>query len=1026
MNSLISLSIRRPVFAWVLMAALIIFGAIALNRMGVSQLPDVDFPVVSIGVTFDGAAPQVIETEILEPIEERLLAIEGIKEMKSSARAGSGNVTLEFSLDRNVDVVLQEVQTALGRLQLPLGVDPPTIRKQNPEEDPIMFVSVYGGKDLKQMISWVDNYFLDQLRFLPGVGEVGIGGFSERNLRVWIDRDKLESAYLTVTDVVQALTTQHVESAAGQFSSGQRELQVRWLGEAETIEQVENIRILQRGGQRIFEGEFRIKDVARVEDGLSDIRRMARMNGEQAVSVAVRKQRGTNEVDVAKAIRAKLEEIKPQFPEGYSYFINVDFTRPTESTVNLTLEKLFAAGVVTIFICFLFLGSIQASINILFSIPTSIVGTFLILAFSGFTLNLFTLLALTLAVSIVVDDAIMLLENIVRHHRMGKSPAQASYDGSVEILPAAIAATMAVVAVFLPVVFLDGIIGKFFLQFGVTMSAAVLLSLLEAVTITPMRAAAFLKNDPKPSRMEHWLEELFENLGKKYSWLVELAMNWKWTVVLGSIALFAASLFLIREVKQEFVPAQDQDFIILSAQAPVGSSLETTNQFALKVEEILKKDPDILRYLVSVGAGGPGAAVNNMFMPIILKPKDERKSGHLEIMARLRPQFRELKGLRVNMRDISSRNLTSGRQNPLAISLRGPDLTVLEEKSIELRDWIEAQGLGVDLDTDYRRGVPELLVEPNRPAMAARGVSVEAVGQLLAVGVSGFRLGRFSSDGDRIDVRFKFDEAQIRQPSDFKRIYVRNIAGNLIPLSELVTIKEGSAIQTINRVNRQRSIAVFGNLGPGQSQAIVLREVQNKANEILPDGYSAVLEGASAGFSEAFGGLLNALLVGILVAYMVLAVQFNSFVHPITVLVALPFSVSGAFLALYAFDVSLNLFSFIGLIVLMGIAKKNSILLVEFANQLREHDNLGVFEAMSKAGAVRLRPILMTSVATIAAALPLVFGGGLGEETRIPLGLSIIGGTIVSTILTLIVVPSIYLLLSKLERPHTPDLIEAE
>lgn len=1026
MNRLISLSIRRPVFAWVLMSALIIFGAIALNRMGVSQLPDVDFPVVTIGVTYDGAAPQVVETEILEPIEERLLAIEGIKEMKSSARAGSGSVSLEFSLDRNVDVVLQEVQTALSRLTLPQGVDAPTVRKQNPEEDPIMFVSIYGAQDLKQMISWVDNFFLDQLRFLPGVGEVGIGGFSERNLRVWIDRDKLERAYLTVTDVVQALTTQHVESAAGQFSTGQRELQVRWLGEAETIEQVENIRILQRGGQRIFEGEFRIKDVARVEDGLSDIRRMARMNGEQAVSVAIRKQRGTNEVDVAKSIRVKLEEIKAQFPEGYSYFINVDFTRPTESTVNLTLEKLLVAGIVTIFICFLFLGSVQAAINILFSIPTSIVGTFLILSFSGFTLNLFTLLALTLAVSIVVDDAIMLLENIVRHHRMGKSPAQASYDGSVEILPAAIAATMAVVAVFLPVVFLDGIIGKFFLQFGVTMSAAVLLSLLEAITITPMRAAAFLKTDPKPSKMEHWLEEYFEKLGRQYSWLVELAMKWKWTVVLGSIVLFASSLLLAKKVKQEFVPAQDQDFIILAAQAPVGSSLETTNQFALKIEEVLKKDPDILRYLVSVGAGGPGAAVNNIFMPIILKPKAERTLGHLEIMDRLRPQFRELKGLRVNMRDISSRNLTSGRQNPLAISLRGPDLTVLEEKSVELRDWIEKEGLGVDLDTDYRRGVPELLVEPNRKAMASRGVSVEAVGQLLAVGVSGLRLGQFSSEGDRVDIRFKFDESQIKEAKDFKRIYVRNIAGNLIPLSELVTIKEGSAIQTISRINRQRAIAVFGNLAPGQSQAEVLREVRKKADEILPDGYSAVLEGASAGFSEAFGGLLNALLIGVLVAYMVLAVQFNSFVHPIAVLVALPFSVSGAFLALYAFGVSLNLFSFIGLIVLMGIAKKNSILLVEFANQLREHEKLGVFEAMSKAGAVRLRPILMTSVATIAAALPLVLGGGLGEETRIPLGLSIIGGTVVSTILTLIVVPSIYLLLSKIERPHTPDLIEAK
>jgi len=1004
------------------MSAFIIFGGIALSRMGVSQLPDVDFPVISISVSYDGAAPQVIETEILEPLEERLLAIEGIKEMKSSARAGQGSITLDFSLDRNVDVVLQEVQTALGRWQPPQGVDAPTIRKQNPEEDPILILSVYGGKDIKEMLDWTNNFLLDQIRFLEGVGEVSVGGFSERNLRIWIDTKKLEKYYLTITDVVQALNTQHVESAAGQFSDGKRELQVRWMGEATTVEEVENIRILQRGGQRIFEGEFRVKDVARVEDGLSDIRRLARIDGQQAVAMQIRKQRGTNEVEIAKAIRERLEKIKPQFPPGYNYFFNVDFTKPTESTVNLTFEKLVAAALVTILICFLFLGSLQAAINILFSIPTSIVGTFLILYFSGFTLNLFTLLALTLAVSIVVDDAIMLLENIVRHHRMGKSAAQAAYDGSVEILPAAIAATFAVVAVFLPVVVLDGVIGKFFFQFGIAMSAAVLLSLVEAITITPMRAAAFLQTSPKSTKMEIWLDEVFHRLGERYSGVVRAAMNRKWTVILASTAFFIASLYMIKLVKKEFVPAQDQDFIILTAQAPVGSALQVTDQFALKIEEILRKEPNIEGFFTSVGAGGPSASVNQIFMPIVLKPKAERELTHLEVMEKLRPQFKDLKGLRVNMRDISARNLTSGRQNPLAISLRGPDLTVLEEKSKELADWLEEQKLGVDMDTDYRRGVPELLVEPNRQAMAARGVSVEAVGQILAAGVGGFRLGRFTKDGDRFDIRFKFDETQIREPKDFKSIYVRNTAGNLIPLSELVTLKEGSAIQTIQRVNRLRAISVFGNIAQGKSQAEVLQQAQAHALKILPTGYSAVLEGASAGFSQTFSGLTQALLIGLLVAYMILAIQFNSFIHPITVLVALPFSISGAFIALWMFGASLNLFSFIGLIVLMGIAKKNSILLVEFANQVREHSGKNVFDAMVEAGAVRLRPILMTSVATIAAAIPLVLGSGLGSETRIPLGLSIIGGTLVSTILTLVVVPSIYLALSKLERRKEIDL----
>lgn len=1022
--NLIAISIRRPVFAWILMSAMIIFGGIGLSRMGISQLPDVDFPIVSISVPFEGAAPQVIEAEILEPLEDRLLAIEGIKEMRSSAQQGTGRITLEFSLDRNVDVALQEVQTAISRFRLPEGAEPATIRKQNPEEDPILIFSVFGGEDLKAMLTWTENFLLDQLRFLPGVGEVSIGGFSERNLRVWLDKDKLERHYLTVGDVVQAIDTQHVESAAGQFAEDKRELRVRWEGEAGTVEEVENIRILQRGGQRIFEGEFRIKDLATVEDGLSDIRRMARVDGKQAIAIMVRKQRGTNEVQISNTVLAKLEEIKDQFPKGLSYRVNIDFTRATESSVNLTIEKLIVAALITIIVCFLFLGSWQAALNILFSIPTSIVGTFLILYFSGFTLNLFTLLALTLAVSIVVDDAIMLLENIVRHYRMGKKSAQASYDGSVEILPAAVAATLAVIAVFLPVVFLDGVIGKFFFQFGVTMSCAVMLSLLEAVTITPMRAAAFLKQDPTPNKLETYLDHFFERLGEKYKVLLGFAIKWKYSVLIASVVFFIASMFLVQQIRKEFVPAQDQNIIIIAAQAPPSASLTATNAFSRELEEIIRQDPNVEGYFINVGAGGPSAAVNAIFAPVYLIDKSKRKMTHMQVMDSWRPKFREIKGLRVNMRDISTRNLTSGRNNPVAISLRGPDLQVLNEKSQELVQRMEAESLAVDLDTDYRMGIPELLVQPNRAAMAARGVSVDSVGQILAAGVGGLRRGRFTSEGDRFDIRFKIKDDQIRTAKDFERLFVRNVAGNLIPLSQLVTISERPAVQSIQRVNRQRAISVFGNLAPGQSQSEVLQRSQAIAREILPTGYSFALEGASAGFSESFKGLTSALLVGILVAYMILAVQFNSFIHPITVLIALPFSISGAFMALYLFNVSLNLFSFIGLIVLAGIAKKNSILLVEFANQLREHagEKVSPLKAMLEAGAVRLRPILMTSVATIAAALPLVLGTAMGSEARTPLGLTIIGGMIVSTVLTLLVVPCMYMAFYPLESKKEIEL----
>ena len=1018
--NLIDLSIKRPVFAWVLMFSLIVFGAICVNQMGISQLPDVDFPIINVSVNYEGAAPEVVESELIDPIEQKLLAIEGIKEMRSSARQGAGQVTLEFDIKRNVDVALQEVQSALSTIRLPSGVDPAVVRKQNPEEDPILIVSVYGEASLKEMLAWADSYLLDQIRFLPGVGEVNVGGASERNLRIWLDTKKLEKLELTVTDVIAALNSQHVESAAGRFTEGKRELRVRWLGEASAIKEIEDIRILKRGGERIFNRDIFIKDVAKVEDGLSDVTRISRVSGRQAIGIMVKKQRGTNEVVVAEEVIKKFKEIRPNFPKGLDYRVSIDYTKSTEATVNLTIEKLWVAAIITIIICFLFLGSFQAAVNILFSIPTSIVGTFTILYFSGFTLNLFTLLALTLSISIVVDDAIMLLENIVRHYRMGKDSRTAASEGAKEVLPAAIAATLAVVAVFLPVVFMDGIIGKFFFQFGVTMCACVLISLLEAMTITPMRAAALLSSEPKISKFEHFLDELFHKFGEKYRNILKVTLEYKYIVVVSSVAFFVLSLLLISKVRQEFVPQQDQNLLIIVAQTPPGTSLEVTSGKASELESILNKNENVEGFFTGIGGFGGGSNPSMAFLPVTLKPRNQRSKGHIEIMNGLREEFKNVKGIRVTIRDNSARNLSSGRQNPIGINLRGPNLKILDAKSKELIKRLEEENLGVDMDTDYRTGIPELILRPDRQAMALRGVSVQEVGMILAAGVGGTRQGKYTFDGKRYDIRFKILDDQIKTAEDFKHLFVRNSAGNLIPFYDLIKVEEGNAIQSISRVNRQRSISVYGNLAPKVSQSQVLDRARAIATEILPPGYSFALEGASAGFASSFASLYSALMVGILVAYLILAVQFDSFIHPISVLVALPFSVTGALIALWMFNVSLNLFSFIGLIVLMGIAKKNSIMLVEFTNQIRkghiDGKNETPIEALLKACPVRLRPIIMTYVATIAAAVPLVLGSGIGVETRIPMGLSIIGGTIVSTILTLFVVPALYLMLTPLER----------
>lgn len=1020
--NLIALSIRRPVFAWILMSALIIFGAISFNRMGISQLPDIDFPVISVSVNYEGASPEVVEAELIDPIEQNLLAIEGILSMKSSVRQGGGSVTLDFDIDRDVDVALQEVQTALGSIRYPLGVDPPVIRKRNPEESPIMFIGLSSDKPLRETVQWTEEYLLDQLRFLPGIGEVSISGFSQRNLRIWPDLERLRRADMTVTDILDAIQTQHLESSAGQYADEKKEFRVRWLGEATTPEDVGNIRILRRGGQTIQDKVFRVKDVARVEDGTSDIRRMARIDGKQAISISVQKQRGGNEVALAQTVHEKVKQLQSELPEGYKLQVNVDFTVATEAVVHTTQEKLIIAAIVTILVCFLFLGSMSAAINILFSIPTSIIGTFIILSFSGFTLNLFTLLALTLSISIVVDDAIMLLENIVRHRRMGKTAAQAAYDGSIEILPAASAATFAVIAVFLPVAFMSGVTGKFFFQFGVTMSAAVLLSLLEAVTITPMRAAALMSHSDKTSKFEIWLEHVFEKLGHQYQRLLAISLKYSKTVVFVSFALFFASLILIRGVKQEFVPSQDQNIIILNAQLPPGAALESTYQKALEIEKVLNQNPHIERYFTNVGGGAGATSVNQASFPLYLKPREERPVTHTQVMAQLRKDLAAIKGVRVSLRDISTRGLTTGRQNPVSFNLQGPNLEVLAKSADTIIHRLNQEGLTQDLDTDFKLGLPELLIKPDRVAMAERGVNIESVARTLQATVAGTRESQITSDGRRYDIRVKVFDELINSPDDIKNIEVRNSFGLRVPLSELVDFKAQETYQSISRVNRQRAIGVYGNLAEGKGQGEVLARAREISREVLPDGYAFSLEGASAGLTESFRSLTGALVLGILVAYMILAVQFNSFVHPVSILAALPFSMTGAMLILWVTEVSLNLFSFIGLIVLMGIAKKNSILLVEFTNQVRHHGEKDLVTAILKACPVRLRPILMTSVATVAAAFPLVIGNSIGQETRTPMGLTIIGGTVVSTAFTLFVVPSLYKLLAFFESKRKHEI----
>lgn len=1029
-------SIKRPVFAWMLMSALIIFGAICVTRLGVSQMPDVDFPILNISVTYEGAAPEIIETEIVEPIEGRVMSVQGVKEVRSSIQQGLANVRMEFEINRDIDSALQEVQAALSQLKLPLQIDPPVIKKQNPEEDPILFIGIASKNPLRETLRFSDLVLQDQFQMIDGVGEVNVAGFSTRSLRIYIDSKKLKKNYLTVLDVATAIQQGHSEMAAGFIEDAKNLVNVRAMGESYTPQQVADIWIRKRGSEVIRDPVVQIKDVAQVVDGLTDVRRIARVSGEPGITLGIRKQRGSNEVEVARAVRAKVEQLNKTLPEGYKLQINADFTRATEQIVETTMHKLVFAAIITGLICYLFLGSWTSSVNVLMSIPTSVLGTFMVLYFAGFTLNLFTLLALTLSISIIVDDAIMMLENIVRHFKMGKGRMKAASEGSAEIWSAAVAATIAVVAIFAPVIFMKGIIGKFFFQFGIAISAAVLLSLLEAVTLTPMRCAYFMKRGDDENWLGRKMAAFFARLARLYGRSLDVALNWRWIVVCASTALFVLSLYLFTLVRKEFVPAQDQNLVFGSILLPPGSSLAATDQAMQKIEAFLKTRTEVDRYVSSVGAGGPSALINQGSFLVTLVPAEKRKLNHMQFANAIRDHFKGDKSMRVFMRDISSRGLTSGRTFPVSFNIRGPEYKVLRDKGVEIMKKLEASGFAVDLDTDYKEGQPELHVIPDANLAANFGVTFDNIAGTISAAVGGLKQGQFTNDGRRYDIRISLPDDDRRTAEQIGSLDVRNYLAELVPLKKLVKMETVPTVQVLSRINRSRALSVFGNVAPGKSQAVALAKAEEIARETLPSGYTFALEGAAQTFDESFGSLYFALGLGVIVAYMVLASQFNSFIHPVSILLALPFSISGAFMALWIFQQSLNLYSMIGILLLMGIAKKNSILLVEFTNHVRHGHGLDELEGASHlqsgqevplreaqvlACPVRLRPILMTSVATVVAALPLAIDRSPGFEARMPMALAIIGGNVVSTLFTLYVVPCAYNLLARLERPVKSD-----
>lgn len=1027
--SLSDVSIKNPVFAWMLMFALIFFGFISYSMMGVSQLPDVDSPVISVRLSWEGAAPEVMETDVVDVVEDAVMSVQGIKDVSSQVHQGSADITIEFELERNIDAAMQDVKAKLDQAQrlLPKDIDPPVINKTNPDDQPIVWITVSSEKmPLRDLMAYVQNNIKDRFASISGVGEIFLGGYIDPNLRIWVDADKLDAYQLSIQDVIDAVNTQHEEMPAGRIETKDKEYNVRVMGEASTVTEFENLPITKRSGQPVYKSIY-IKDVAKIEDGLADVRRIMRSNGKQAVGLGIRKQRGSNEVETAHKVLKRLEEVKKTLPEGLEAKVRFNRTKFSEDSIRELTFTLILSAIVTSLVCWLFLGSISATVNILLAIPTSILGTFLVIHFLNFTLNTFTVLGLSLAIGIVVDDAIMVLENIVRYREKGFSRVDGARQGARQITFAALAATLALIAIFLPVAFMSGMIGRFFYQFGMTIAIAVGLSLLEALTLTPMRCSQFLEIGERHFWLGKKVDSSFKWLAQHYQVALVKVLNHWGKVLIFSILFFFASLGFAKLLRFELVPPQDQSMFMCRMRAPEGSSLEFTDIRVRQAEAFVASRPEIEGYMAIIGGFGGGDVSSGILFMTLKQPKErpvdpvaKHRLSQGELMPLFRKELNKIPDLKVNIQDLSLSGFSAQRGFPIEFSVRGPNWDQLAGYSQEIQKRMEKSGLMLDVDTDYLLSIPEIHIIPDRANADARGVSVDTIATTVNALIGGAPIAKYTKDGRRYDVRVRIIPTQRDKAEEVNRLWVWNNRGEQVLLKDVIKIEQKPMPLSINRKNRERAISIFANMAPGKSQAAALEEINRIAKEVLPEGYHVVFGGSAQAFQESAAGLGFVFWLGIIVAYMVLASQFNNYFHPISILAALPFSITGALIALWITRQSLNIYSIIGIILLMGLVKKNSILLVDFTNQMRA-EGLDLRQALTKACPVRLRPILMTSIANIVASIPPALALGPGAETRIPMAITIIGGVMISTLLTLFVVPCLYSFLAKLEKHKKED-----
>ncbi len=1008
-------SVKRPVFATVISLMLVILGLLAASRLPIRELPNVEAPVVSIDTNYRGASADVVENKITQVIEDRVAGLEGVTKITSESVDGRSSIDLEFDPSRPVDEAANDVRDRVARVadQLPEEADPPDIGKVDSNADPIMYVNLSSDTmSVLELTDYADRVLSERLGVVPGVARVRLSGARRYAMRVWIDREALAARQLTVLDIESALRRENVQLPAGRIESSQRELTLRTETGLDTEQDFRQLTI----GRGPDGYQVRLGEVADVRLAAENERTVSRSNGVPGISLGIEQISKANTLEVANGVRAELDRLRPELPPGTVLEINLDRSTFIEESMREVVIALGISLSLVLAVIYVFLGNLRAMLIPAVTIPVSIIAAFIVMAAMGFSINILTLLGLVLAIGLVVDDSIIVLENIYRRVEGGEAPLLASVEGSREIGFAVIATTLVLMAVFVPISFLQGNLGKLFREFGFTIAAAVGFSSLVALTLTPMLSSKLLSGGARHSRFAESVDGFFRRLAARYEATLRRVMRRPWLVVGGMLVAVCVAALLFRSIPSELAPPEDRGMIFYALTAPEGSSLEYMDRHARVSEDIVARERatgDVVRGLIRIPGGFGGASdINQARGFLLLAPWGERERGAEEIAQSLRMQLNQMPGVRSNVGVIGGWT-RGGGGSPVQVVLGGTDYADLVQWRDKLMQRMR-DNPGLDnIQSNYEERKPELRVAVDRDRAADLGISLQTVGRTLET-VLGSRIVTTYIDRDReYNVILQGRAEDRATPTDLDNLYVRSDrTGALIPLSNMVRLTETAGPMRLNRFNRLRAITVSASLAPGYTLGEALTYVEKVVQDELPGSVRLEYDGQSREFKESGGQLYVMFLLAMVVVFLVLAAQFESFLHPFVIMTTVPLAVIGALVGLWMYGVSINVFSQIASIMLVGLAAKNGILIVEFANQLRDR-GLEFREAVIRAASIRLRPVLMTSFCTAFGALPLLLATGAGAESRQSIGVVVFYGVVISVFLTLVVVPAVYVIVAR-------------